>query len=118
MIQDKTFVDPNTVLTTDPTWPIAVIRTNSDLWAPHVYMPNQNPNSPDGANPLGRWDYGPWFWPPWPMTNQPLTNPVGVTITNGGSGYTSASAGHDHAGLGGYHGRRATANATIDPTAS
>jgi FtsP/CotA-like multicopper oxidase with cupredoxin domain len=89
IIQDKTFIDPNTVLTTDPTWPFAVDPTLNNLWAPHVYMPNQNPNSLDGTNPFGRWDYGPFFWPPWPTTNKPLTNPTGVTITNGGSGYTS-----------------------------
>ena len=38
--------------------------TYGDLWFPHVYEANQDPNSPDGANPFGRWDYGPWFWPP------------------------------------------------------
>ena len=100
IIQDKTFVDTTLVnvngtqvpevLTTDPTWPFAVDTAKSDLWAGHVYMPNQNPNSLDGTNPMGRWDYGPFFWPPWPTTNKPLTNPTGLTITNGGSGYLSA----------------------------
>ncbi len=28
-----------------------------DLWFPHVYEANQDPLSPDGANPFGRWDY-------------------------------------------------------------
>ena len=53
IIQDKTFIDPNTVLKTDPTWPFAVDPSNSDLWAPHVYMPNQNPNSPGRGEPHG-----------------------------------------------------------------
>ena len=34
-----------------------------NLWFPHVYEANQDPNSPDGANPFGRWDYGPWSGP-------------------------------------------------------
>jgi len=72
IIQDKTFIDPNTVLTTDPTWPLPIDDAKSDLWTGHVYMPNQNPNSIDGANPKGRWDYGPFFWPPWPVANPPI----------------------------------------------
>jgi FtsP/CotA-like multicopper oxidase with cupredoxin domain len=76
VIQDKTFIDPNTVLTTDPTWPIAVNPTLSDLWLPHVYMPNQNPYDITGANAMGRWDYGPWFWPPFTgITNGTIANP-------------------------------------------
>jgi len=77
IIQDKTFIDPTTVLTTDPTWPFQVDDALSNLWYPHVYMTNQNPNSPDGANPIGRWDYGPWFWPPWPTANPPIEVPDG-----------------------------------------
>jgi FtsP/CotA-like multicopper oxidase with cupredoxin domain len=46
--------------------------TEGNLWYPHVYVPNQWPEGPDGWNPLGRWAYGPWFWPPWPV-------PTGVT---------------------------------------
>ncbi|AJE02689.1 multicopper oxidase domain-containing protein [Geobacter pickeringii] len=76
IIQDKSFVDPATVLATDPTWPFPVSTTLSNLWYPHVYMPNQNPNDLAGVNPVGRWDYGPWFWPVWPVTNPPITNPV------------------------------------------
>ena len=45
-----------------------------DLWFPHVYEANQNPNSQDGTNPAGRWDYGPWFWPVFPA---PLALPAG-----------------------------------------
>ena len=63
IIQDKTFVPPHDQLVRqDPTW--NNLTSNGSLWFPHVYMPNQNPASPDGANPMGRWDYGPWFWPP------------------------------------------------------
>ena len=77
IIQDKTFIDPKTVLVTDPTWPFAIDDAKSDLWTGHVYMPNQNPNSDDGANPFGRWDYGPFFWPPWPTTHAPIATPDG-----------------------------------------
>jgi len=115
VIQDKTFVDPNTILTTDPTWPFAVDTSLSNLWAPHVYMPNQNPNDPTGTNPLGRWDYGPWFWPPWPTTKAPLTNPTGLTITNGGSGYTRAPLVTITPAPGDTTGSGATATATINP---
>ncbi len=45
-----------------------------DLWFPHVYEANQNPNSIDGTNPAGRFDYGPWFWPVFPA---PLALPAG-----------------------------------------
>jgi FtsP/CotA-like multicopper oxidase with cupredoxin domain len=31
-----------------------------------VYETNQDPNSIDGTNPVGRWDWGPWFWPVFP----------------------------------------------------
>jgi FtsP/CotA-like multicopper oxidase with cupredoxin domain len=80
IIQDKTFVDPATITTTDPTWawgsqpwsgvagaPMTPVL--GDLWWPHVYMPAQNPFNPDmsGINAMGRWMYGPWFWPPTPV---------------------------------------------------
>jgi len=71
VIQDKTFVSgtpaPATgTFQTDPTWPAVMPGTQEgDLWFPHVYMPNQNPSDPSGANAMGRWDYGPWFWPPY-----------------------------------------------------
>ncbi len=72
VIQDKSFVaateSPATgTFLTDPTWPSVVPAgtQEGDLWFPHVYMPNQNPNDNSGANPMGRWDYGPWFWPPY-----------------------------------------------------
>lgn len=67
VIQDRTFVDANTILTTDPTWKWGTTPgtpKTGDLWYPHVYMPAQNPDDISGANPFGRWMYGPWFWPP------------------------------------------------------
>ncbi len=80
VIQDKTFVDPATIVATDPTWawgsqpwtgvtgdPMTPVL--GDLWWPHVYMPAQNPFNADmsGINAMGRWMYGPWFWPPTPL---------------------------------------------------
>jgi FtsP/CotA-like multicopper oxidase with cupredoxin domain len=70
VIQDKSFVHAGTY-TTDPTWAtVAPASIPGDLWFPHVYVPNQDPffyfptTTPDGMNPMGRWDYGPWIWPP------------------------------------------------------
>jgi FtsP/CotA-like multicopper oxidase with cupredoxin domain len=63
IIQDKTFV-PQNIAVQDSKWDTAKWGTYGDLWFPHVYETNQDPSSPDGANPFGRWDYGPWFWPP------------------------------------------------------
>ncbi|MBF0485087.1 MAG: fibronectin type III domain-containing protein, partial [Candidatus Omnitrophica bacterium] len=67
IIQDKTFVDAANIPAQDPTWNWGTTPSTphtGDLWYPHVYMPNQNPSDPSGANAMGRWDYGPWFWPP------------------------------------------------------
>lgn len=65
VIQDRTFVpkdiDVQDAKWTDPHW-----GKYGDLWFPHVYEANQDPNSVDGTNPPGRWDYGPWFWPIFP----------------------------------------------------
>ncbi len=75
IIQDKTFVPAN-ILTTDPTWDSAAWGGEGSLWAPHVYMPAQNPGDPSGMSSFGRWMYGPWFWPP--ATNAkygPIANP-------------------------------------------
>ncbi|KAB0666249.1 hypothetical protein F6V25_07200 [Oryzomonas japonica] len=69
IIQDKTFV-PKNIDTQDALWTKSSkgVANNwgvyGDLWFPHVYEANQDPTSPGGANPFGRWDYGPWFWPP------------------------------------------------------
>jgi FtsP/CotA-like multicopper oxidase with cupredoxin domain/fibronectin type 3 domain-containing protein len=120
IIQDKTFLDttqtdPNFVLNTDPTWPFAIDDALNNLWTPHVYMPNQNPNTLDGANPLGRWDYGPWFWPPWPTTNAPISGLGPITITDAGSGYTLAPIVTITPAAGDTTGTGATATAVIDP---
>ena len=77
IIQDKTFIDPTALLVTDPTWPLRVDDALSNLWMSHVYVPNQNPNTLDGVNPLGRWDYGPWIWPPFPVDNPVIEVPDG-----------------------------------------
>jgi len=77
VIQDKTFVPSAPQLASeDPTWnfvpgggttpgtPATPGTPNlGDLWFPHVYMPNQDPADPGGANGFGRWDYGAWFFP-------------------------------------------------------
>ena len=90
VIQDKTFVNVNNPLpagytgpanyntlystpVVDPLWNWG---GNGNLWLPHVYMPNQNPNDLSGANPLGRWDYGAWFWPIFPSGVPPQTSIV------------------------------------------
>ncbi len=79
VIQDKTFVDANTIANQDPTWNWGTtppIPNTGDLWYPHVYMPNQNPWDVGGMNPFGRWHYGPWFWPPATnITFGPIPNP-------------------------------------------
>ncbi len=86
IIQDKTFVNdattpphasftgvpPSPTLTTDPLW---AWGGGGNLWFPHVYVPNQDPYDPSGANPLGRWDYGGWFWPVFPV-DPPYYPPV------------------------------------------
>ncbi len=108
VIQDKTFVDTNTVLTTDPTWNWGTgtpdangIRppVTGDLWYPHVYMPNQNPYDITGANAMGRWDYGPWFWPPFtgliygPVPNEYcLPTPPAPGSTEANPGFYDCSA--------------------------
>ena len=82
VIQDKTFVPDGGVsggqlAATDPTWDVVAWGGAGSLWFPHVYMPNQNPYDPSGANPFGRWDWGPWFWPPQnPSTFVPQGQPV------------------------------------------
>jgi len=79
VIQDKTFVDASTIVNTDPTWIWGTTPgtpNTGDLWYPHVYSPAQNPWSPDGVNPFGRWMYGPWFWPPTTnIQHGPIANP-------------------------------------------
>ena len=81
IIQDKTFVPGLSDLAAqDPTWDTAHWGGYGDLWFPHVYVPNQNPGDPSGANAMGRWDYGPWFWPPVPVSD---TAPNSIPTAHG-----------------------------------
>lgn len=79
ILEDKTFV-PDDIAQQDAKWDTTHWGQPGDLWFPHVYETNQDPNSVDGTNPVGRWDYGPWFWPIFPA---PAALPSG--------GYGSAS---------------------------
>ena len=122
VIQDKTFVDgtatvnsvgatvPKTLIT-DPTWPFAISPALNDLWYPHVYMPNQNPNDPAGVNPFGRWDYGPWSEQPWNVTNPPIANPDGTVTPNVPHVSTTMEAFHDTPLING----KAYPTLTVDP---
>jgi FtsP/CotA-like multicopper oxidase with cupredoxin domain len=86
VIQDKTFVEADTIWAQDPTWnwgtgardPVTgkiTAAVTGDLWYPHIYMPVQNPWDLTGTNAFGRWHYGPWFNPPVPTCVNGL--PVG-----------------------------------------
>ncbi len=79
VIQDKTFVDADTIFAQDPTWNSGTGTRDAsgnlggltpavtgDFWYPHVYMTVQNPADATGTNGFGRWHYGPWFNPPTP----------------------------------------------------
>jgi hypothetical protein len=77
IIEDKTFV-PENVVQQDAKWDTTHWGQTGDLWFPHVYEPNQDPNSAAGTNAVGRWDYGPLFWPLFPATNgEPPTGEYG-----------------------------------------
>ena len=82
VIQDKSFVPSAAQLSAqDPTWNMIAgggttpgTANPGDLWFPHVYMPNQDPNDiMGGSNAFGRWDYGAWFFPP--QTSLTAANP-------------------------------------------
>jgi hypothetical protein len=65
IIQDKTFVPTDVGGVGSPTgqdtkWDKAAWGQPGDLWFPHVYEPNQDPNSITGMSQFGRWDFGPW----------------------------------------------------------
>jgi FtsP/CotA-like multicopper oxidase with cupredoxin domain len=77
IIQDKTFVPSAARMAQlDPTWQANRWGGEGNLWAPHVYMPAQNPGDPSGMSAFGRWMYGPWFWPPAKTAKyQPIKNP-------------------------------------------
>lgn len=94
VIQDKTFVPDDIALqdarwnmandaSGNPTIPKPVWGQPGDLWYPHVYEINQDPNNgADGTNPVGRWDWGPYFWPVFPaLYNVPSGAVDDVTIT-------------------------------------
>jgi FtsP/CotA-like multicopper oxidase with cupredoxin domain len=77
VVQDKTFVPKNigpnamasdgtTPASQDAKWDLTHWGREGDFFFPHVYETNQDPNSADGTNPVGRWDWGPWFWPVFP----------------------------------------------------
>ena len=70
VIQDRTWVDAETIYAQDPTWNWGTAGPGAaktgDLWYPHVYMTVQNPADPTGTNAVGRWHYGSWFNPPVP----------------------------------------------------
>ena len=50
----------------DEKWDVAHWGQYGDLWFPNVYEFNQDPDSFDATNPVGRWDWGPYFWPVFP----------------------------------------------------
>ncbi|MBE3123785.1 MAG: IPT/TIG domain-containing protein, partial [Planctomycetes bacterium] len=87
IIQDKTFVPDiapgGQLASQDPTWDTTKWGGYGDLWFPHVYMPNQNPDDLSGANAFGRWDYGPFFWPPVTLAAGLLHAPIIGNGTNG-----------------------------------
>jgi FtsP/CotA-like multicopper oxidase with cupredoxin domain len=93
VFQDKGFVPKNmgagamasdgtTPQSQDAKWDIYHWGQEGDLFFPHVYETNQDPNSIDGTNPVGRWDWGPWFWPVFPAQySLPSGNYGDVTTT-------------------------------------
>ena len=91
VIQDKTFVPKNmgpaatasngAVQSQDAKWDAAHWGQEGDLFFPHVYETNQDPNSIDGTNPVGRWDWGPWFWPVFPSQYSLPTGAYGDVTT-------------------------------------
>jgi FtsP/CotA-like multicopper oxidase with cupredoxin domain len=80
VIQDKTFV-PKDIALQDAKWDTTHWGQPGDLWFPHVYETNQDPNSIDGTNPVGRWDWGPWFWPVFPAQYSLPTGTYGDVTT-------------------------------------
>ena len=94
VLQDKTFV-PKDVARQDARWDSAVNGWGlyGDLWYPHVIEVNQNPQSSDNTNPIGRWDWGPWMSPPTPAYygRLPTGEHVTITATNALSGKDGAA---------------------------
>ncbi len=92
VVQDKNFVPKNigpaavasdgkTPASQDARWDLAHWGQPGDLWFPHVYETNQDPNAIDGTNPVGRWDWGPWFWPVFPAQYSLPTGAYGDVTT-------------------------------------
>jgi FtsP/CotA-like multicopper oxidase with cupredoxin domain len=92
VVQDKTFVPKNvgpaavasdgkTPASQDARWDLGHWGQPGDLFFPHVYETNQDPNSIDGTNPVGRWDWGPWFWPVFPAQYSLPTGAYGDVTT-------------------------------------
>ncbi len=92
IIQDKTFV-PKDIAMQDAKWD-TTLGTEGDLWFPHVYETNQDPNSYDGTNPVGRWDWGSWFWPIFPSVYDLPTGEIKAenNVTKLGEGSTTPEA--------------------------
>jgi FtsP/CotA-like multicopper oxidase with cupredoxin domain len=83
IIEDKTFV-PADIAQQDAKWnkdasgaAAPVWGKEGDLWFPHVYEPNQDPTTPLGFNPVGRFDFGPHFWPIFPAKDPLPSGAVG-----------------------------------------
>jgi FtsP/CotA-like multicopper oxidase with cupredoxin domain len=99
IIQDKTFVPgPTQLANQDPTWDTTNWGGFGDLWFPHVYMPNQNPADPSGANAMGRWDYAPWFWPITQTSTTPGVTPTGYLPYGHGAVPSATPGGPDYPG--------------------
>jgi FtsP/CotA-like multicopper oxidase with cupredoxin domain len=92
VFQDKGFVPKNmgpnalasdgvTPASQDSKWDQTHWGLEGDLFFPHVYETNQDPNSIDGTNPVGRWDWGPWFWPVFPAQFSLPTGAYGDVTT-------------------------------------
>ena len=96
VIQDKSFVPKNigpnavasdgaTPASQDAKWDLNHWGQPGDFFFPHVYETNQDPNSVDGTNPVGRWDWGPWFWPVFPAQYSLPTGAYGDVTAYAGS---------------------------------
>jgi FtsP/CotA-like multicopper oxidase with cupredoxin domain len=80
VLQDKTFV-PDNIAQQDAKWDTFKWGQPGDLWFPHVYETNQDPNSGDGTNPVGRWDGASYFWPVFPQNYATPTGGFGQETT-------------------------------------
>ncbi len=79
------------LLSQDAKWDLNHWGQEGDFFFPHVYETNQDPNSADGTNPVGRWDWGPWFWPVFPAQ---MSLPSGEY--GDGKRHTGSVHGHAH----------------------